>query len=139
MVRILSRPALLLGAAILLPPLLAGCTQQTETPAVSTAAPPAAPAAPPPAPMDPMASARSDVAMLETAIQSQNKADALAALDRLQADVPKVSMRADTMGRITAGITRTRRDVNNGAWASAQREVTTTRNNLQTAGGGGAG
>ncbi|MGH7212301.1 MAG: hypothetical protein ACREF1_12680 [Acetobacteraceae bacterium] len=117
-----------------MPALIAGCTPQPTTPAATTAA--VAAPAPPPRP-DPMMQARADVATLENAIATRNTADAMASLDSIQSEVPNVGMGAEAQGRIMAGITQTRRDVSNGAWASAAREVTVTRSALYAGGGGG--
>lgn len=131
------KPALLMGAAFLLPALIAGCQQTPTTAETPTTAAVAAPAPPPQ--VDPMLRARADVATLENAIQTQNTTDAMTALDSLQSDLPSVGMRSSTQGVILAGITRTRRAVSGGNWAAAQREVTQTRSTLYSGAGGGGG
>ncbi len=134
------KPALLMGAAFLLPALIAGCQQTpttAETPTTATTAAAAAPAPSPPQ-VDPMMRARADVATLENAITTRNTADAMAALDSIQSEIPSVGMGPQVQGRVMAGLTRTRRDVSNGAWTAAEREVTQTRSAIYSGGGGGA-
>ncbi|HEX4261811.1 MAG TPA: hypothetical protein VHY76_12000 [Acetobacteraceae bacterium] len=129
---------LFVGAALLMPVLVAGCATQP------TAAPPATPTAAATAPMapamTPMDQARLEVGNLENAIATRNTTEATASLDRLQALIPQVGMSATAMGTVTAGITRTRRLVNAGSWAGAAQAVTQTRSTLYSnRGGGGQG
>lgn len=131
------QPALLMGAAFLLPALIAGCQQTPTTAETPTTAAAVAAPAPPPPQADPMMRARADVATLENAIATRNTADAMTALDSIQSEIPNVGMGPQAQTTILAGITRTRRDVSNGAWTAAERDVTQTRSAIYSGGGGG--
>jgi hypothetical protein len=132
MLKMQVRTGLFMGAALLMPVLVAGCAAQ-PTPAT----PAAAATAPMPPAMTPMQQARLEVGTLENAIATHNATDATASLDRLQSLIPQVGMSATTMGTVTAGITRTRRLVDAGSWAAASQTVTQTRSALYSRGGGG--
>ncbi len=137
MLKMQVRTGLFMGAALLMPVLVAGCA--TQPPPATPAATATTATAPMPPAMSPMDQAHLEVANLENAIATQNATDATASLDRLQALIPQVQMSATTMHTVQAGITRTRRLVDAGSWPAAAQAVTQTRTALYSRGGGAGG